>query len=90
MSGTIKKGIMNWLQLFELLDRECKLWRKDILENKGKKIPFTEDPAEVQRQLKIQKGVDLACEYYSENFSEKRRWPIIEPMMIWGIFERLQ
>lgn len=82
---------MNWLQLFELLDRECKLWRKDILEKtRAKKIPLTDDPAEVQRQRKITKGVDLACEYYSKNFSEKRRWPIIEPVMVMEIYHRLQ
>lgn len=81
---------MNWLQLFELLDKECKLWHEDILEDKGKKIPFLGEKEHSELQFKIQKGVDLACQYYSENFSNNRRWPIIEPEMVFGIFERLQ
>jgi hypothetical protein len=77
---------MTWLQLFELLDLECRQFHKKIMGDKGKRIVLAKDPVNDQRHREIKKGVDLACEYFSEN----QHWPIIEPIMVWGILERIE
>jgi hypothetical protein len=81
---------MTWLQLFELLDRECKYFHKQLIGDKGKKIASARDPLNDERRREICKGVDLACEFFSDNFTTDRHWPVMEPIMVWGILERIE
>lgn len=77
---------MNWLQLYELLDRERDRFRAGLLSDKGKKIILGDRSDLGERMGEIQRGVDLACGFFAEN----QKWPVIEPIMVLEILERVE